>query len=175
MITLREITKSDLEKINKWRNDPEIIANLGSNFRYVNYETDLAWFENYLANRHKQVILAIEQPDSPPNSPPIGMVYLNNICHLNRTAEFAIQIGDKHKQNQGAGTQATLQCLSHAFNNLNLNRIYLYVLENNQPALALYKKVGFKVEGTLRQAIYKQGDYRNMIIMSILKGEFNGS
>ncbi|WP_416196935.1 GNAT family N-acetyltransferase [Pseudomonas sp. Teo4] len=62
--------------------------------------------------------------------------------------------------------------MRHAFMDLNLNRVYLTVLENNARALSLYKKVGFKVEGTLRQAVFKNGEYCNMTQMSILADDY---
>lgn len=39
-------------------------------------------------------------------------------------------------------------------------------------AKKLYNRVGFKEEGVLRNAAYKNGKYENLIIMSILKNEF---
>ena len=81
-------------------------------------------------------------------------------------------IGDKRNYDKGYGTEATKLMLNHAFNNLNLNRIYLKVLEDNPRAIKIYDKCGFKKEGVLRSAVYKNGSYKNLIIMSILKEEF---
>lgn len=49
-----------------------------------------------------------------------------------------------------------------------MHRIYLTVLENNKNAYNLYKKIGFKEDGVLRDAIFKNGKYCNLIMMSIL-------
>lgn len=49
-----------------------------------------------------------------------------------------------------------------------LTRIDLTVRETNTNAIALYKKVGFEVEGVLRNAIYVDGVYTNHIAMAIL-------
>jgi len=73
---------------------------------------------------------------------------------------------------KGIGYFATTEILNHAFNNINLNRIELGVLESNARALKLYEKVGFKREGVKHQSIYKNGKFVDMIIMAILKEEF---
>ena len=55
---------------------------------------------------------------------------------------------------------------------MNLNRIELSVLKNNLRAINFYKKIGFKEEGINRQAIYKNGEFVDVIIMGILKEDF---
>jgi RimJ/RimL family protein N-acetyltransferase len=100
------------------------------------------------------------------------MVSLVNIDSLSKTTELALQIGNKDFWGQDIGKFATQAAIEHGFNNLNLNRIYLYVLTENKRAQAVYKSVGFQKEGLLRQAIFKSGEYKDLILMSILKTEF---
>jgi len=169
MVYLKELSRKDILLINEWRNDPEIIDFLGGPFRYINIEIEEAWFETYLKNRDKQVRCSIFL-DS--DEKMIGLVSLLDIDHISKSAEFHIMIGDKRNYDKGYGTEATKLMLSHAFNNLNLNRIYLKVLEDNPRAIKIYDKCGFKKEGVLRSAAYKNGSYKNLIIMSILKEEF---
>ncbi|MFX1495312.1 MAG: GNAT family N-acetyltransferase [Promethearchaeota archaeon] len=169
MVYLKELSKKDIPLINKWRNDPEVIDFLGGPFRYINIEIEEAWFETYLKNRDKQVRCSIFL-DS--DEKLIGLVSLLDIDHISKSAEFHIMIGDKKNYDKGYGTEATKLMLNHAFNNLNLNRIYLKVLEDNLRAIKIYDKCGFKKEGVLRSAVYKNGSYKNLIIMSILKKEF---
>lgn len=103
----------------------------------------------------------------------LGLVSLTNIDFVNRSAEFHIMIGDKDSRGKGIGYFATTEILRHAFNNMNLNRIELGVLESNSRAIKLYEKVGFKREGIKRQSTYKNGKFVNMIMMGILKDEFS--
>lgn len=169
MVYLRELQIEDIDFINTWRNDKEIIDSLGANFRYINKQTDLNWFNNYQNNRNSQVRCSICLKE---NNEIIGLVSLTAIDNLNGTAEFHIMIGNKSYHNKGVGSLATRELLNHGFNNLNLNKIYLSVLEDNSNALRLYKKVGFKEDGVLRQHVYKNGCYKDLIIMSLLKSEY---
>lgn len=169
MYFLRELKREDLKAINKWRNNKELIDNLGANFRYINYDVDDNWYNNYLLNRNTTVRCSIINDEDII----LGLVSLTNIDCINRSATFHIMIGDSLNRGKGCGTIATKQMLKHAFYNLNLNKVELTVLESNKVAQHLYEKVGFKLEGTKRQAIYKNGEYQNIIMMSILKEEFS--
>jgi len=102
----------------------------------------------------------------------IGLVTLANIDYINRCAELHIMIGNDY-QNKGAGKYAVKSILDYAFKDINLNRVELSALENNERAIGLYKKMGFKVEGLKRKAYYKEGKYVNKIEMAILREEYN--
>ncbi len=169
MIQLREISVDDLSTINKWRNNQELIGMLGSPFRFINQETDKKWFESYMATRATNVRCSIVEVET--NSI-VGLVNLTNIDWTNRSAEFSIMIGDASNQAKGYGREATREMLKHGFNNLNLHRIYLTVLQNNSRAIKLYQEVGFIQDGVIRDSVFKQGKYLHSILMSILQNEF---
>ena len=59
-----------------------------------------------------------------------------------------------------------------SFNTLNLHRIWLQVYANNQRAIRTYEKVGFVHEGRKREAEIKQGQYVDLLLMSILNHEY---
>jgi diamine N-acetyltransferase len=86
--------------------------------------------------------------------------------------EFGIFIGDKSLWDKGYGTEAVELLLLHGFQTLNLNRIYLRVYSTNLRAKRSYEKAGFVLEGTLRQAMYRHGQYADIHIMSVLRPEW---
>lgn len=111
MLELRELNNEDLETINKWRNDCELILNLGAPFRYIGLEVDRRWYESYMNNRSLTVRCAIvDETDKI-----LGLVSLTNIDTLNQSAEFHIMIGDKKNRGKGIGTFAVRAMLDHAF------------------------------------------------------------
>jgi UDP-4-amino-4,6-dideoxy-N-acetyl-beta-L-altrosamine N-acetyltransferase len=168
-IYLREIQRADISFINRWRNDKNIVNFLGAPFRFINIETDEKWFEFYLSSRNNNLRLAICETE---NNKLLGVVYLLQIDWINRSAEYAIQIGETSYQGGGVGLQATIKILEHAFIDLNLNRIHLTVLSCNNRALKLYNKIGFVEEGLLRKAVFKNGEYLDLIQMAIMAEEF---
>ena len=51
--------------------------------------------------------------------------------------------------------------------------VYCKVIEYNIASQKIVENIGFKREGILRERIYKNGNYHNVIVWSILKDEFN--
>jgi RimJ/RimL family protein N-acetyltransferase len=58
------------------------------------------------------------------------------------------------------------------FEKLNLNRVALEVFENNPRAIRAYEKAGFVHEGRRRQGIYKNGQYLDILLMSVIRSEW---
>ncbi len=169
MIYLRELSEKDLVLLNTYRNNRELIKKLGSPFRFIDKQIDFEWYKHYINSRNTNVRCAICLKE---NDQMIGVVYLLNIDWLSKNSEFAIFIGDPKQRGKGFGRIASNLMIKHGFEDLNLNRIYLTVLSYNKKALTLYKNIGFVTEGILRQSIYKNNSYQDLIIMSILKCEY---
>lgn len=165
-IYLRELERADLPVINRWRNDKNLINFLGAPFRFINIEIDEKWFDAYLSNRSNNIRLAICESVS---NKLLGVVHLIQIDWINRSGELGMQIGDTAHQGIGVGFQALVKIMEHAFNDLNLHRLHIKILDNNERAIRLTKKVGFIEEGRFRQAIFKNGQYIDLICLSILK------
>jgi RimJ/RimL family protein N-acetyltransferase len=85
---------------------------------------------------------------------------------------LGIAIGAKEFWGPGHGTEATRLLVDHAFATLNLHRVWLRVAEDNERGLRSYLRVGFQKEGILREDYYRDGRYRNLVLMSLLRGEW---
>lgn len=84
----------------------------------------------------------------------------------NRSAGLRIAMWDGH--GRGYGTMAIRHVLDHAFGALGLHRVELEVYEFNERAIHVYKKLGFREEGRLRDALLWDGVFHDAIVMSIL-------
>jgi len=105
----------------------------------------------------------------------IGNVGLHRIDWRNRNAELGIAIGERSYWNQGYGTDAIRTLLSLAFREMNLHRVFLRVDADNARGIRCYEKAGFRREGVLREAVFKEGAYHDQYIMSILQSEFEAN
>lgn len=172
-VRLRAIERDDIPNFVRWLNDPDVTEFLLQNSP-LSKAMEEKWFDNQLAQgpQHGHV-LAIEALVEG-HWLHIGNTGLHNLEWVTREGEFGIFIGEKQFWNQGFGREAALLTLKHGFENLNLNRIFLFVFESNQRGIASYKAAGFVQEGLLREAIYKNGRYDNVIVMSILHAEWKG-
>lgn len=116
---------------------------------------------------HNSVVLGIES-----GGELIGTAGLMNIDWVNRSAEYGVGIYLPSYWNKGIGTEVTNLVLKYAFEYLNLNRVWLRVLEHNRRALHVYEKCGFIVEGRERQGRYFRGHYWDYVRMSMLAEEY---
>jgi RimJ/RimL family protein N-acetyltransferase len=98
----------------------------------------------------------------------VGNTALFRIDWVGRMAIFYIAIAEPENWSKGYGHETTQLVTDYAFDTLNLNRLQLHVYTGNQRAVKVYQKVGFRIEGTLKQAMYHKGDYCDFYVMGIL-------
>jgi putative acetyltransferase len=70
---------------------------------------------------------------------------------------------------RGIGTRLLRALLDTADNWLNLRRVELTVFADNAPAVALYERHGFAVEGTLRSFAFRDGAFADAYAMARLR------
>ena len=70
---------------------------------------------------------------------------------------------------KGAGTTLMQAAVELADKWLNLMRLELDVYTDNEPAIRLYKKFGFVIEGTLVKYAYRDGQYVDTYTMARLR------
>lgn len=167
-IYLRTITKDDLNaNYREWFNDEEV-CRYNSHHRFPNYDENMRdYYENVIKSR-TNLILAICNKETDKH---IGNIALENIDALNKSAEFAIIIGDKAQWGKGVGTEAGKLLVGHGFRELNLHRIYCGTSEDNKGMQKLAEALGFKEEGRARDGIFKGGLFKNVIYYSLLSNE----
>ncbi|MGE5251478.1 MAG: GNAT family N-acetyltransferase [Bacteroidota bacterium] len=89
-----------------------------------------------------------------------------------REAFVGLGIGPSEFRGKGYGTEAMQLALEYAFLELNLNRVTLNVFEYNPRAVRSYEKAGFRHEGRMREALFREGRRWDLIYMGILRQEW---
>ena len=144
-VCLRPLETRHREKTREWANDPELMRLLNRERRVSQSEHE-QWFAG-LGNRKDCSYFAIETVAGGNH---VGNVWLWNIEPRHRRAELRIVMGRDHV-GKGAGTEAIILLCNFAFEELNLHKVYAYVLAINPRARRAFEKVGFVLEGTLRE------------------------
>ncbi len=98
----------------------------------------------------------------------IGNIYLRQIDWLAGHAELGMFVGDPTQRGKGYGKAALRLLVRHAFEDLGLHRLHLTLLADNGPAMRLYESCEFRVEGTLRDHAFKDGAFRDLLVMGLL-------
>ncbi|KPY42981.1 GCN5-related N-acetyltransferase [Pseudomonas savastanoi pv. nerii] len=80
-------------------------------------------------------------------------------------ADFWMGVADGHHR-QGIGDELLKELSATACRWMNVKRLELTVFVDNEPAIALYKKNGFVIEGTHRKFAYRDGEYIDAFSMA---------
>jgi len=101
---------------------------------------------------------------------PVGIVILMDLRSPHQSIEFRrLVITEKGK---GYGRAALRLVKDLAFEELGAHRLWLDVMDHNPRARALYESEGFVVEGTLRECVRVDGDFRSLHVLSMLRREY---
>ncbi|WP_455046086.1 GNAT family N-acetyltransferase [Leptotrichia trevisanii] len=166
-IYLSPISVDDVEQYAEMVNDIKVSVGLG----YLSY-TNIIDFESekeFLISVKKEKRFAVRLLE---NDELLGNVGFKSVGEIHRTAEMGIMLGNPKYQRKGYGMEAINLLLDYGFSFLNLRNISLNVFEYNEVAYNLYKKIGFKEAGRLRKAVEIMGKTYDVIIMDMLKEEF---
>ncbi|MGX4599017.1 GNAT family N-acetyltransferase [Faecalimicrobium sp. JNUCC 81] len=163
-VVLRSYKEEDIEIALKLVNDKELKKFLVDciPFPTSKWEED-EWIKSQKSNKEGTYNFAIEDIET---NKYIGGCGINSVNWLTRVAVVGIMIGDKDYWGKGYGTDAMKVLIDFIFNDMNINKIRLSVFSFNERAIKSYEKCGFKVEGVLKNEIFKEGKYYDEIIMS---------
>jgi RimJ/RimL family protein N-acetyltransferase len=179
MFSLRAIEEEDLEFIREIRNDKDLYQFLGT-FEIISKRKQIKWFESLQNDDSKMYLIfekyGFDEEEKKQNPLPnirkkLGYVRVTQIDKINMSICVGGDI-QKGYRGKGYGKEMYKLIFDLCFNKLNMNRVWLFVLENNERAINLYTKMGFKEEGRQRKAIFKNGNYFDYVMMSILKDEY---
>lgn len=164
LVELTELRAHDRDVMFRWINDPETVR-FNAPFSPVHEPNHAGWFDS-ISRDNSRVVLVI-RPVSAPQA--IGIIQLTDIHRVHRTTELIIRIGEDKNRGKGFGTEALDLAAKFAFDDLNLQRVWLRVFANNERAIRAYDRSGFEVEGRMKRAVFINGSYLDEIIMARLK------
>ena len=103
----------------------------------------------------------------------IGAAVLNDIHPIHKYCCFSLLAVDKNFRNKGIGFKAGAKLVALAFNELNVHRVYCYAWETNDCVARRPERGGWKIDGIIRDAAYKDGKYVNKVIWNALKEDID--
>lgn len=160
-IYLRPIQKSDLRKLNEWKNDEDTFRNLGGGFMPVSIDQQEKWLDSLidLTGKNKRFIICDRDNKS------IGMVGLYSINFVHRTCEIGIYLGDESAKGKGYGKESCQTIETFAKEYLNLRKIKLYVVLNNDKASRMWESLGYEKVGIFKDERFIKGTYQDLMLM----------
>ncbi len=165
-IVLRPLVKADIENRVRWFNDYDVRKTLIINERFELGKT-IRWFEKMQADEGR-VEFVIETTEKIP----VGVIGLAGIDSTHRTAEIYIVIGQKEFWGKGVMLEAERLLIDWAFNSLGLEKIWAQTRPDNVASLITMKKIGFQIEGTLRNEKIVNGQRATVLHLGLLREDF---
>ena len=148
---LRPLKSADAAKMLTWMKDESINQVFATDFSSFSEAMVLEFIkdaEDMTKNLH---LACVDDNDNY-----LGTVSLKNIDKKAKNAEYAISFC-KEAHGTGAAFYSTKEILRLGFEELNLERIYLNVIEENLRANYFYQKIGFIYEGTFKKHLAIKG------------------
>lgn len=169
-VFFRALKLEDAEFINSLRRLNEMENQIGGVKRYVSLDRERQWIHDLIMKDYSdKIYLAICENGS---DEIIGYTSISDIdFRIGSCFWSGIKITPK-KQEYGYGFQVALLVLRYVFEELRMERCTGHCLEEHKTVIKLLESVGFKKEGLMRNYVFKNGEYKNTWLFSILKEEY---
>lgn len=163
-VKLRAIEPEDLDILYEIENNTSLWDVGCTNVPYSRFT-----LHNYIADcmndiyTDKQLRLMIENADGDV----VGIIDLINFDPRHQRAEVGIVVKSEFRR-RGYASSAISRIMRYASNNLHLHQLYVFVDSCNTGSLSLFKTLGFSTEAVLKEWLYKDGKYRDAVLMQHL-------
>jgi L-phenylalanine/L-methionine N-acetyltransferase len=160
-ITIRKVEPADAEALWKCYTAPQVVRNT----LQLPYRSLEAVREHLTRNvDDAYTLVAVVDGEV------VGTIGLHTTTRprLRHKADIGMMVRDDW-QGKGVGSAMMLAVVDLADKWLNLTRIELTVFTDNEPAIALYRKFGFQIEGTLRKFAFRDGEFVDAYTMARIK------
>ena len=164
-ITLKSVTRDDIELIRTWRNSEEI-----SSYMYTDDKIEKSqqekWFEKISKDKNSRYWII--QYDNRK----LGLASLNNIDNILNSCYWAFYLGDLSIRGAGIGSKVEYNVLNYVFEELKLNKLRCEVFVFNDKVIKMHEKFGFRREAYYREQVFKNGKFQDVVGLAILKSEW---
>lgn len=166
-VTLRPVEQGDIEFMRNLINDPWMEGRIVGWALPISKKDQEQWYANY-RNTDKEIRFIVEtEMDGV-----VGLTGLKDIDYKNGVATSAGMRIKRDIQSKGVATDAYMTMFRYAFNELRLHRVNTSALEENAISIHVMEKVGCIREGLHRDAIFKKGEYKNLVTMGCLASDY---
>ena len=163
---IRSFKHSDKSALVKYADNKKIFIRLKDRFPHPYTEEDAEEWLGLACNQNPELNFAIAN-----DTELIGAVGLQLQDDVNRfSAEIGYWVAEPF-WGRGIAASALIAMTDYAFKHYEFNRLFAGVFEGNDASVKVLAKAGYKLEGKLRKAVYKEGNFLDEHIYSILREE----
>jgi ribosomal-protein-alanine N-acetyltransferase len=166
IMRLRPLGKADMELKVKWYNDPIINKTLIID-EPLELDKSLVWIDKAIADETRLDFI-IESAEGEP----AGIVGLVGIDKKHGLGESFCIIGERKFWGRGFATIAHSLMFEYVFDKLSIEKIWAVIYMNNPAIEKVVERLGYKIEGTLREEKCIRGERIDIYRIGLLKREF---
>lgn len=170
IISFIPVLEEHLPLMVKWRNNQNVSGMLFDRGKFT-LAKQKTWFEKTQKDKTRRQFIIVENK----TEKPIGAINLMNIDVHNLHCDWGYYIGETEYRMGGYAVEAEYLILKYAFDKLKMNKVYCQTFSYNAKVISNHEKFGFKHDGILREHYKENGNYSDVVLMSILKSEFKKS
>lgn len=164
-IIIKPLEKKYLEDVRRLRNHRSVHAFLTTT-SLITKKMQEVWFKKLQTDKSRLYFTIHLLDDTF-----IGIIRSDQWDKVNLNIRIGMDIREDYR-GHGYAKEGYRYYLKYLFEDLHMHRVWLEVLDFNSIARSLYNKLGFKKEGVLREAVYRERKYHDYIVMSLLKHEY---
>ena len=164
-VAIVPLTTKHAPNMYRWMSDPLIRSNIGLRSE-PSLERTIAWITN-----------ALHDPSACPRAillgdRHVGNVVLDRIDNYIATARLSVYIGESTARASGIGRTGICLALVEGFQQMGLHKVWLTVHSRNFHAMNTYARLGFALEGILRDEFWFEGQRIAAFYMGLLRDDF---
>lgn len=161
-LRLKPLSVDDLDLVMTWVNDHEVMQYFANRQKDISEAEERSYIEKLVASPNDRAFSVFD------GDLYVGQCSINQIYWPARNGRLFVVIR-KGVQGKGYGSDAIRLLLGHAWNVLDLHKVFLIVRKDNKVAQARYLKLGFDFEGVLKDEYCINGHYFDMVRMGIIR------
>jgi|TARA_B110000495_G_C23043752_1_gene628675 RimJ/RimL family protein N-acetyltransferase len=163
-VNFRALEEDDLKTLKKWRNNDSNRVHVRE-YRLLNMIHQKDWFEK-IHKKNPSEFLMFGILDK--KNLLIGVCGLTYIDWKNRNAEISIILSKKNWQKSKQAIDTLNLLINYGFGELNMHRLWVEIFDNAPQNSSLFKKMHFIQEGILREKLWRNGEWHNSTVFSLL-------
>jgi RimJ/RimL family protein N-acetyltransferase len=171
-VQLLAVEREHLKQLLDWRNNPAFRKHFREH-RELSMAQQNRWYEEKVLNDPSTMMFSICRIGDSELLGCCGLVYINWVA---KHADLSLYIGwgNAYIDDEGYAEESCRLLLDYGFKELALNKVWTEIYVFDEKKKKFCDKLGFHVDGVLRDNCFYDGKFWDSYILSILASEWTG-
>lgn len=163
---ITEIERDRAMDVLSIRNEPGVRSNMYTN-HVIEPAEHLGWIERLKSSKDNVFFAVLHEGEV------VGGVSLSGINRQHKRADWAFYLSERcHGKGIGSALERTF--IDMVFDKFDIDKLNCEVISFNQKVVEMHKRFGFKVEGTRRDHVIRDGQKYAAVLLGITRDEWHG-